>query len=41
MSIGVIVEVWFRPDTDGTARATAVFQERLPSVTRTYDEGRL
>ena len=37
MSIGVIVEVWFKPDTEGAALETAVFRERLPSVTRTYD----
>jgi quinol monooxygenase YgiN len=37
MSIGVIIEFWFKPDSEGAALLTETMKERLPSVTRPYD----
>jgi quinol monooxygenase YgiN len=37
MSIGVIVEFWFKSDSEGAALLTNTSKERLPSVTRSYD----
>ena len=37
MSIGVIVEFWFKPGSEGAKLLTKTMAERLPSVTRTYD----
>ncbi|UCC88340.1 MAG: antibiotic biosynthesis monooxygenase [Anaerolineales bacterium] len=37
MSIGIIVEFWFKPGSEGAALLTSTMQERLSSVTRTYD----
>jgi quinol monooxygenase YgiN len=37
MSIGVIVEFWFKPGSEGAALLTNTMKERLPSVTRTFD----
>ena len=34
MSIGVIVEFNFKPDSDGAARMKETMKERLPSTTR-------
>jgi quinol monooxygenase YgiN len=37
MSLGVIVEFWFKPGSEGAALLTDTLKEGLPSVTRTYD----
>jgi quinol monooxygenase YgiN len=37
MSIGVIVEFWFKPGSEGAAILTKNMKNRLPSVTRGYD----
>ncbi len=37
MSLGVIVEFWFKPGSEGATFLTDTLKERLPSVTRTYD----
>lgn len=37
MSIGVIVDFKFKPDTNGASLMTETFKKRLPSVTRSYD----
>lgn len=36
MSIGIVIDFWFKPDTEGPALLTSVMTERLP-FTRTYD----
>ncbi len=37
MSIGVILELWIKPDSKGAALFTDTMKKRLPSVTRNYD----
>ena len=37
MSIGMIVDFKFKPDSQGAALMTKTLKDRLPSVTRTFD----